>query len=1284
MNQNEKRLKFLHSSRLPGESLKNTWARIKTQWENMKQIYVIHISNKVFEVHHDGGDIDVNHYGGRRKIVGKDDGRFVATGITLEFKTTKYPTKKKILNYIKDELLAEDYDYVIEGVNGKMYGLKQRKENAVGRSITKNKYYVLKLKTLLRVIDYEITGPFSPTMRFNDLPARGGIYNDYSIGTNINFVFKYTINEFKDLCVINCIEEFLKSKTRESLRYGHNQLVFQFCEIKGFKSNDNIERIKYLQENGITSNDILKFTMEYCNSEISLIIISPLNEVIVKQMPIGAHDCLCLKINNGHCYLIVDSEIKSQLKQINKIKNNTIEKFKLDTFDECDITNFVKTIENGVNDNIIVRDSSWVDVVHAYMNNYNTMITTFDTSSKGIRDFICEHDGKNKIISIRTDYLRVNKYLTTLKTCDIEFNGEITKYRGQSISSIHSDLEGHFIGDIPHSKFNINCLNHIRKFKQPRLLEYDNDYEYIDEEDIDELKLCGIDIFKAHSYARCNLLDDIPLFDIHNKIEKYNGGDIECGLYRIESCYLYKNKHIQIPEAFYTSGFVKKMLENNIITKDNIIEQYLSNAKMDKNILQELTKFIFETFNNDDAKFLSNIGTGMFGRIYNKSLNGFFTTDCDTAHCNMGDGFKPVSINDKYYFSRKMTRTLMRENHLPVYYSIIQSSIWRLYEIMNEYCNVNSKIHGIRVDCFYGTGFNKLPDISNLTNYEKLGYPQLNKYNPHVGIEYEKEKYPLFVKNKFTTTTNTNLLEMKGCLIKGMAGAGKTHLLIETLKELKSEEYLVLTPTNKSKDRLIKDGVKCETIDSSLITNIDGVRCEKYKYNEFKYNYLFVDEIYSCSSFHINLIYNIYLKNPELKIYLFGGKEQTLCIENSESDNKTFNTKSVGVIYDYDESQALIDMCKNVLHLQYVEKTGRYDRRLYDESMKLLNNEVPELQLDDGKCDITICKTNRMVDLMNKKMMDKIKNGDEFTLLKQKVGCRSLLTKMILEKGSPVVPYKNKKNVYYNNEEFEYLDCDEKTVNLIRLSNKQILNLKINEFVRNFIVSYSGTVNRFQGSKIDKKYCVMEINRMTKNDIYTAITRATKYKNVFINEKINNNIREYKYEKCKKISIKNKYTEGFIYKIVNNFNNDIYIGKTKNSLETRLNKHFTTGIRRDDEFTKFIKLHNENDFKIELIEIVHFKNENTFINKYKDAILKYIPLYHDLKYIQKLKKPVIKKINKQLKGISFDKRSNAYRVRLKNIKAKTFSIKKFKTKENAYEHATLYLHEQGYNVYSKI
>ena len=86
---------------------------------------------------------------------------------------------------------------------------------------------------------------------------------------------------------------------------------------------------------------------------------------------------------------------------------------------------------------------------------------------------------------------------------------------------------------------------------------------------------------------------------------------------------------------------------------------------------------------------------------------------------------------------------------------------------------------------------------------------------------------------------------------------------------------------------------------------------------------------------------------------------------------------------------------------------------------------------------------------------------------------------------------------------------------------------------------------------------------------------------------------------------------GIIYKITNQINRKVYIGKTIQSLDRRLRQHFSDAKRGKKTFLMdAIRKCGENNFRIEIIKKFHnrknlLEREKFYIAKYKSNAIRY-------------------------------------------------------------------------------
>ena len=119
---------------------------------------------------------------------------------------------------------------------------------------------------------------------------------------------------------------------------------------------------------------------------------------------------------------------------------------------------------------------------------------------------------------------------------------------------------------------------------------------------------------------------------------------------------------------------------------------------------------------------------------------------------------------------------------------------------------------------------------------------------------------------------------------------------------------------------------------------------------------------------------------------------------------------------------------------------------------------------------------------------------------------------------------------------------------------------------------------KYQGADIDKNYNVHDMNRMDKQQLYTALSKTTKFEYMHINNKELNN--KYFNRRQPVLELVNNnfnslYKNGNIY-IVTFHNKMVYIGSTCEELETRLKWHLS------NEKSQVFK-HNTKSPKTELI-----------------------------------------------------------------------------------------------------
>ena len=249
-----------------------------------------------------------------------------------------------------------------------------------------------------------------------------------------------------------------------------------------------------------------------------------------------------------------------------------------------------------------------------------------------------------------------------------------------------------------------------------------------------------------------------------------------------------------------------------------------------------------------------------------------------------------------------------------------------------------------------------------------------------------------------------------------------------------------------------------------------------------------------------------------------------------------------------------------------------------------------------------ICYFNKTRKRVNTICCDQFSRGKEYHELDFKYNDKIETYKIC--KDMPILATQNlKDHGIFNMMEFKIMDIDD---------NKFLINdfwFDKEVFTSSFIPSYCNTIYKYQGCSIDQKYAIHDTERMCKKQLYTALSRTTKLEYIHLdNSKLN---RVYKTRPGPSIEIINSrfnsiYKNGKIYKIT--FDNDnVYVGQTCESLETRLKWHLSN---KNSQIYKFRKnkpvislITNAPSFDKKTLEMVESKYIHEFSSIYGDKLL---------------------------------------------------------------------------------
>ena len=153
----------------------------------------------------------------------------------------------------------------------------------------------------------------------------------------------------------------------------------------------------------------------------------------------------------------------------------------------------------------------------------------------------------------------------------------------------------------------------------------------------------------------------------------------------------------------------------------------------------------------------------------------------------------------------------------------------------------------------------------------------------------------------------------------------------------------------------------------------------------------------------------------------------------------------------------------------------------------------------------------------------------------------------------------------------------------------------------NFIPAFFCTVYKYQGADISEHYNIYDVNQMDKKQLYTSLSRTTKFEYTHLNNESLNK-RCVPRQQSRLELLNNHFNSGYhnnqIHEILFEQCDNLYIGSTCQELEARLQNHVT-------DKRSAVYMYRNNEPKISLIERVPSKDrkslekvENEYIHEY--------------------------------------------------------------------------------------
>lgn len=712
-----------------------------------------------------------------------------------------------------------------------------------------------------------------------------------------------------------------------------------------------------------------------------------------------------------------------------------------------------------------------------------------------------------------TEVMKENKKIPSIsmyagKITEIKINNEKHIFRNNDdmikniVSNMDIDYKGQTLGEIINiiigdkiktSSPNMNIYNQLLEAKKNRSFNGLIKNRIKNNEECNNI--IAYDINKCYSSIMYKPIEEWILLDVDNDWEDFIGEEIKLGLYYIKTNndILFKGNNI------YSSAIVKKGLDENLISRFNIMKVLYANKKQDKNLFIDIIDEILRLSNGDKEiyKFMINYISGLLGKNkityskghINKSLEQIYNTIHN--YKEQDNNITPFinKINDEYYLYGFNKDKKIYDINIPMYIQILDQANIKLYDMIKK---ADGELIGRKVDCaIIKNPKNKLICGDKWGDYRISSIPNLNNYEVNNNIKYiEEEEFKLYdniIDSNDYEKIKDICVNKGGCLMTGSAGTGKSYVINEISKKLNCAK---ITPTNKS-----ALNIRGQTIHKFLKINKDGKipKSTIEKIKNKKYDLIIIDEI---SMINKDLWRILLLLKDETKInfLLVGDNKQLPPIEDD------------GIERDYLNSSI-------VKHLINYNKIDLKIKKRYDENLSKILDDIDNIDKKDfvTRCEtkINICFLNKTRKEVNKYWNNKEKNNNSLFI---KADDEDEMTQDIyLYSGLPLIARRNTQGgkEMINNEKFildgydnEYLYLSSERPNEEGESFKHKIDIKFNDIHKYFLLNYCSTTHKAQGETIRENFTIYDFNLMSNKCKYTALSRAKSAEQIIINGEI--------------------------------------------------------------------------------------------------------------------------------------------------------------------------------------
>lgn len=661
----------------------------------------------------------------------------------------------------------------------------------------------------------------------------------------------------------------------------------------------------------------------------------------------------------------------------------------------------------------------------------------------------------------------------------------------------------------------------------------------------------SIDAKRLYTFLMMSMKGFYPVFNVEDQIEDLSeSAELIPGLYWVEEHTMADPDKIH-PADWYPLQVVEYLLENEYIERPKWVVR--ASRKLPCRHLGEWASNVHNTMPLW-AKELINHLTGMLGKTVQTKTDISCTTSVELvdAVLNQYPGTCSIPVGNMYFLRRESERPLY-SGHWPIWMTIVKMGHVYLDRMYKKVVGPYTKVL-----CYTTDAMKVINPLPFKEGNEPGDYQIERKPVKIFGKDYISGQGYLKPEREWAEVEESMLrFHENGLLLSGPGGSGKTVQMIKMARAMDPTKRATMAYTKQVVEVHNQEGMGAVTFDHAFPKEQPLEQSlERLKNKEA----IFCDEFSMCRPYYLWLLWRLKQVNPSVRIVFAGDANQLPPEYYDEADRFNY--------VDPLKSALLYAICDGfICNLTFKDdpKMRRYDSETIQHLTNLLETGSLGSALQNRGMlkhpEKSVCLLPATRRRINYQEFQHFSKDKEVVL-----ACG-----MPLYVGCPVIA-KESRGPIINAKRYTVVGLDAVLEKLVLREPNGHMIWGTFEHAKSLRHGFCETVMRFQGGKIEQPFNIYDSKQMSLQQLYTALSRTTKWADVHVDALSEKYERETPEQRCWLAEPVLNVEERVIYHYLDE--KTLYIGHTNDA------KSRDRGHRTEPETLELAKLMEKTKMEI--------------------------------------------------------------------------------------------------------